>query len=539
MTVNDDARGVNTEDVSASVLSTLKAGLGLLGKHPLRQSHTYLSLSVPRSGLDDASVGSLSSYPNIMYLDVSGNKIGDLSVLGQLPTLVQLDASWNEVGECLAFAPPRCSRTQAWSDGDLAVGSMLTLANLSHNRINALRDLSAHAFLETLLLGYNSIVQIEGLQNLKFLQVLDLSYNKIAAISGLDGLRLQELNLEGNELSSLEGLGGLPSLSVLNVARNKLESLQPLQSCQSLLTLDAGHNAVSVLRQVEFLRPLPWLANLTLMGNPGARKAHYRLRVLFKLPNLKRLDTSNASAEEQVRACNLFRSQGGDLEARAAVHAKYFPGEPFEDFGPTAFWEDDEEGGEMTAEPTAAAEAAAAEAAAETGAEAGAGAGADAGAGAGAAEAEAAPQHYPFREGERVEGNYRGHHLWYPGVVGRVHGDGTFDLNYDDGETEAHVGGALVRYRPSTPELAELPLPVNLVEGEKVEANYRGHGKWYPGTVVAIHEDGSVNIDYDDGEKEARVPVSCIRAVGLGIAADPILAHALHEYAEEALLEAQ
>ena len=231
MTVNDDARGVNTEDVSASVLSTLKAGLGLLGKHPLRQAHTYLSLSVPRSGLDDASVGSLSSYPNIMYLDVSGNKIGDLSVLGQLPTLVQLDASWNEVGECLAFAPPRCSRTQAWSDGDLAVGSMLTLANLSHNRINALRDLSAHAFLETLLLGYNSIVQIEGLQNLKFLQVLDLSYNKIAAISGLDGLRLQELNLEGNELSSLEGLGGLPSLSVLNVARNKLESLQPLQSC--------------------------------------------------------------------------------------------------------------------------------------------------------------------------------------------------------------------------------------------------------------------------------------------------------------------
>ena len=142
-----------------------------------------------------------------------------------------------------------------------------------------------------------------SLQNLKFLQVLDLSYNKIAAISGLDGLRLQELNLEGNELSSLEGLGGLPSLSVLNVARNKLESLQPLQSCQSLLTLDAGHNAVSVLRQVEFLRPLPWLANLTLMGNPGARKAHYRLRVLFKLPNLKRLDTSNASAEEQVRAC--------------------------------------------------------------------------------------------------------------------------------------------------------------------------------------------------------------------------------------------
>jgi hypothetical protein len=51
-------------------------------------------------------------------------------------------------------------------------------------------------------------------------------------------------------------------------------------------------------------------------------------------------------------------------------------------------------------------------------------------------------------------------------------------------------------------------------EGCKVEANYRGKGKWYAGKIRREHADGTFDIAYDDGESESRVSVDNIRIVG-------------------------
>jgi len=51
-------------------------------------------------------------------------------------------------------------------------------------------------------------------------------------------------------------------------------------------------------------------------------------------------------------------------------------------------------------------------------------------------------------------------------------------------------------------------------EGEKVEANYRGKGKYYPGRIGRDWGDGTYDIDYDDGEKEQRMPGDALRAPG-------------------------
>ena len=40
-----------------------------------------------------------------------------------------------------------------------------------------------------------------------------------------------------------------------------------------------------------------------------------------------------------------------------------------------------------------------------------------------------------------------------------------------------------------------------LREGDKVEANYRGRGKYYPGRIGYANRDGTYAIDYDDGEE--------------------------------------
>ena len=522
----------------------IKAGLGHLGKHPTRLAHAYLSLSVPKRGLESVEI--LANYPNLMYVDVSANKIADLRVLELLPTLVQLNASWNNLSECLDFAPARCTDENAWSQGDQAAGSMLTLADLSNNKIVELREenLSAHPFLETLLLGHNSISRIQGLQSLAYLQVLDLSYNRITSIEGLAGLRVQELSLEGNLLTSAEGLAGLSQLCVLNISQNQIRSLYPLQTCDKLLRLEAGHNDLQHIKQTLFLRDIPWLAYLSLAGNPCCKKPHYRYRVLFRLPALKRLDASNVTAEEQIRTCNLFQVQGGDLEARAAVFAAHFPGELFGDFGPTANFVDDEQDVALSS-PWAGAGAGAV-----VGASGAAGALAEEivssiiraaspppsrpttapdsfSAAAAAAPSSSSSSSIVFREGQRVEGNYRGHCHWYPGTISRVYGDGSYDIDYDDGESERAVQAALIRpdgvaqLRRSVTADADADTAL-VAEGSRVEVNLHGRGHWYGGMVVAVHEGRSAfDVDFDDGEKQERVPAELLRVV-LSAESEPV-----------------
>ena len=47
--------------------------------------------------------------------------------------------------------------------------------------------------------------------------------------------------------------------------------------------------------------------------------------------------------------------------------------------------------------------------------------------------------------------------------------------------------------------------------GTRVECKYKGKGKYYPGVIVKVHEDGTFDIDEDDGEKEYKVRKDLVR----------------------------
>ena len=117
-----------------------------------------------------------------------------------------------------------------------------------------------------------------------------------------------------------------------------------------------------------------------------------------------------------------------------------------------------------------------------------------------------------IEEGSKVEANYRGKGKWFPGKVKRDRGDGTFDIDYDDGESETRVDEALIRLKESVRSSAERKPRIE--EGSKVEANYRGKGKWYSGKVKQIRSDGTMDINYDDGESETRVEPDLVRLLG-------------------------
>ncbi|KAK7247647.1 hypothetical protein SO694_00125033 [Aureococcus anophagefferens] len=117
-----------------------------------------------------------------------------------------------------------------------------------------------------------------------------------------------------------------------------------------------------------------------------------------------------------------------------------------------------------------------------------------------------------FPKGAAVEARYRGKSKFYPGKIARDNGDGTYDIDYDDGEKESKVAEALIRGVESKPEKSGGSGGA-FAEGAKVEARYRGKGKFYPGKIAKDNGDGTYNIDYDDGENEKRVAEALIRGV--------------------------
>lgn len=118
----------------------------------------------------------------------------------------------------------------------------------------------------------------------------------------------------------------------------------------------------------------------------------------------------------------------------------------------------------------------------------------------------------PLQEGDKVEGNYRGKGTWYPGVVDRVRQDGSIDIDYDDGEREVRVAREYTR-PPRSAVTTSAPISVQLVEGLKVEGNYRGKGRWYSARIDRVRADGTYDLDYDDGESESRIVADRIRVV--------------------------
>ena len=122
-----------------------------------------------------------------------------------------------------------------------------------------------------------------------------------------------------------------------------------------------------------------------------------------------------------------------------------------------------------------------------------------------------------IEEGAKVEANYRGKGNWYPGKITRDRGDGTFDVAYDDGEAETRVDELLIRVSGGSSSSTRNDVMDTAGDdfrmGSKIEADYRGKGKYYPGKITRVRLNGTFDIDYDDGEKEIGISRSLIRSV--------------------------
>jgi U2 small nuclear ribonucleoprotein A' len=103
--------------------------------------------------------------------------------------------------------------------------------------------------------------------------------------------RLQNLFLNNNRISKIDGsihefLPNLKTIILTNNALSELGDLEPLIQCKKL-------------------------THLSVMDNPVAKKPHYRLYIIYKLPQVRVLDFNKVKLAERTEAAALFAKEDG------------------------------------------------------------------------------------------------------------------------------------------------------------------------------------------------------------------------------------
>ncbi|KAG2444570.1 hypothetical protein HXX76_001315 [Chlamydomonas incerta] len=258
------------------------------------------------SGLKIRDVGSVflgEDMEGLQELNLDNNMMTEVSALALLRQLVVLRLNGNRLGEEACFHPARLLERNA--ELVRAMGA------------RGIPQLELFPSLQVLQLGANCISSIASLQlgaALAGLRSLFLQANDITRVDGLEGLlALQELVLDRNRVRYLdpEQLLGVPRLRELRLEENGLRSLSGLHPlARSLQALHVGSNRISEPADLDRLTVLTGLLEVTLAGNPIARKNTYRAMVIAKCPRLQVLDQQVVTPDERDYSEQLYPPPG-------------------------------------------------------------------------------------------------------------------------------------------------------------------------------------------------------------------------------------
>mmetsp|Transcript_30936 Transcript_30936/g.100749 ORF Transcript_30936/g.100749 Transcript_30936/m.100749 type:complete len:204 (+) Transcript_30936:76-687(+) len=145
-----------------------------------------------------------------------------------------------------------------------------------------------------LALSSNNIEKISSLSGMDNLVILSLGRNLIKKIENLDGVAdtLEELWLSYNQITSLSNIDKLTKLKVLYVANNKIAAYSELEKL----------SANEALEELQLRGNPVYEAAKEGGATPDSIGSAYRIEVLKRLPNLKKLDGIPIDADERDAA---------------------------------------------------------------------------------------------------------------------------------------------------------------------------------------------------------------------------------------------
>ena len=110
-----------------------------------------------------------------------------------------------------------------------------------------------------------------------------------------------------------------------------------------------------------------------------------------------------------------------------------------------------------------------------------------------------------FTLDQRVDVRWRKGERWYSGRVSYIAPNGSYSIQYDDGDRETGVTAEYMQRHRRPPVVV-------FQQDERIEARWKRRTAYYPGRVVAVFEHlDAYDIVYDDGDIEYRVSYEMIR----------------------------
>ncbi|CEP08091.1 hypothetical protein [Parasitella parasitica] len=157
----------------------------------------------------------------------------------------------------------------------------------------------------------NSVSQINALGD-RELVLRDL---KIPAIENLGVTKdlNDAIDFTNNDLRVLGNFPRLNRLQHLLLNNNRISKIDTglFSYIPNVNTIILTNNALSELGDLEALVECQKLTHLSLLDNPVAKKEHYRLYLIYKLPQLRVLDFNKVKLTEKKAANALFRKSDG------------------------------------------------------------------------------------------------------------------------------------------------------------------------------------------------------------------------------------
>ena len=220
----------------------------------------YLKSLTIESGVSEQlkNIGSLSRLEELTLLDCRPTG-EDLAIIAAIPTLTKLT-----LADCGIS-----------SIANLEPAQNLTYLDLNGNTIRNITVLGKIPHLEEVYLAHNALTDLNVFANLTSLKRLDVSYNSIPSIAPIcSNVSLSWLDVSHNLISTLGAVDNLTSLTYFAAGSNALTDISQLAKCENLEYLDISNNALIDITQLGSLNALQELnfANNTVTTLPKWEK---------------------------------------------------------------------------------------------------------------------------------------------------------------------------------------------------------------------------------------------------------------------------
>jgi len=276
----------------------IKNGLSQISKTANGSGYAYVNLSLIEKEISNV-YDLMPNYPHLRYLNISNNKIKDLSGLKSLNFLIFLNASGNQIAD-LEFLNER---------GTL---NYLQLVILSNNRIKKLTPIQVPK-LRKLNLNGNRLEDLSEFKGHHTLEVLEIRKNRLKSLEGLKDLHnLIELYAAENYLTSFKELRNLPQLKKLHLRENQLESLNfELPELPHLYHLNIRANKISDLKSILNLKKYATMLSLTMHQNPAIDEVGdgAKREIIMILGYLNRVNKEEITKEDRDDAKNELKER--------------------------------------------------------------------------------------------------------------------------------------------------------------------------------------------------------------------------------------